>query len=278
MSSSPIGSRLIGISTETLVWAVTAVCRSLSGEDLAKLKINSGEHLAAILATAFLGTAPVGVEPDGGPDLVFDVSEREQRDATGDDLLGLSGWPSASFEVKSLPGGFRKFDADIDKARDSGSERSEGQFLAEITSINDALRDYGRLMIERAKGQLDTKAQPGHSKHVFLVAHFFDYPAIECLGESPLIAHLLEPLSDVQGVDSVWVLWAPSHLVVWSTEHQEWINLMFGVADDMQEPFGRDDDVEVLQSIESLFLEEIGSTKGSPYLFGLTVGDDDQGN
>jgi hypothetical protein len=34
--------------------------------------------------------------------------------------------------------------------------------------------------------------------------------------EGPFIAHLLEPLTDIDEVDSVWLLWPPSHLVVWS--------------------------------------------------------------
>jgi hypothetical protein len=68
-------------------------------------------------------------------------------------------------------------------------------------------------------------------------------------------------LGDVEDIDSVWILWSPTHLVVWSTEHQEWTNLMFG---------GNPNDVapshdELLQQIELEFLEQTNNPKGSPY-------------
>lgn len=69
------------------------------------------------------------------------------------------------------------------------------------------------------------------------------------------MAHLLEPLGDIEGVDSVWVLWAPTHLVAWSTKHQEWTNLKsVGVTRDDVGP-SHDEDLDLLQQIELEFLK-----------------------
>ncbi|HSV67396.1 MAG TPA: hypothetical protein VLJ59_16000 [Mycobacteriales bacterium] len=69
---------------------------------LAKLKVASGEHLAAMLTAAFLGAAPVSVDGAGEADLVFDLTRREYDGPVGADLVGrdadpwLTGWSAGS--------------------------------------------------------------------------------------------------------------------------------------------------------------------------------------
>lgn len=125
-------------------------------------------------------------------------------------------------------------------------------------------------MIRRAKEQLDRKSKPGRSKNVFLIANAVDQPIIEF--QSPILAYLLDPLDDINGIDSVWVLWAPGHLVVWTAGSQTWTDLVY-TADDPQDPsVDYDEDLDFLQQVEQRFLDETGYTGGSPYLFRLTAG------
>jgi hypothetical protein len=59
MASGDAAGRLtIGKWHRTLRWAVDELVDKLAPEQLRKLNIRAGEHLAAILTTAFLGTAP----------------------------------------------------------------------------------------------------------------------------------------------------------------------------------------------------------------------------
>jgi hypothetical protein len=44
---------------------------TLGPETLRNLKVRAGEHLAALLTTAFLFTPPMRVDTDGGADLCF---------------------------------------------------------------------------------------------------------------------------------------------------------------------------------------------------------------
>jgi hypothetical protein len=260
----PVGSVVIAIAPQTLPWAVTEVRRALGAEQVASLKVPSGEHLAAILTTTFLACVPTSVDLEGGTDLTFDLSRRPpDREAAVE--LGTAG--AADFEVKSLPGNWRKFNAEIDKALAAGGSTDNLEYRAKFRCANEVLQAEGRAMIGRAKNQLDQKSRPGHSKNVFLIAHVLDHPFVEY--ESPVIAHLLDPLSDLDGIDSVWLLWAPSHLVVWSAVSQTWANLIFN-ADQIGVDYQQD--MEFLQQVEQQFLEEIGHQEGSPYIFGLTAG------
>jgi hypothetical protein len=67
-------------------------------EMLAALNIDSGEHIAAILVSAFLGTVPAAVDLDGGVDLVFtNLSPSVEADVGCGEVVS-----SACFEVKSM--------------------------------------------------------------------------------------------------------------------------------------------------------------------------------
>jgi hypothetical protein len=62
--------------------------------------------------------------------------------------------------------------------------------------------------------------------NVFLVVHLLDYLTAEAFKDF-VIGPYLDPLEDVDDIDTVWLLWPPHHLVMWSSERHEWMNLMF---------------------------------------------------
>ena len=215
------GRLSVAIWYRTLWWAVDALAEKLSAQELSSLNVRSGEHLAAILTTAFLHTAPAEVDTTGGVDLWFDMSDARHRKAP----ILPAGALSAAFEVKSLPGGFREFDAGLDRDRARGVDSIGRGFDRTVRAANDVLREADP-WVRRAWDQLRRKTSPGTSLNVFLVIHPFDYMITECLTE-PVIGMYLDPLEDVSDLDTVWVLWAPDHLTVWSYARHEWINLLF---------------------------------------------------
>jgi len=100
--NSPVGSYVVAVSYRT-VWAEIAnVIDALGVDTTSRLKVRSGEHLAVVLASAFLGGPPIATDVDGGPDLVFNlgVLPAEWRPA----LTGRHDTRFADVEVKSLPG------------------------------------------------------------------------------------------------------------------------------------------------------------------------------
>ena len=180
------GRLAIGIWYRTVWWAVDELVAKLAPEQLRKLRVRAGEHLAAILTTTFLRTAPAEVDTKGGVDLWFD---QLQRKISGD----------------------------------------------------------------------------GTSMNVFLVVHPLDYFTAESFRDY-VIGPYLEPLEDIGDLDTVWVLWPPHHLTVWSRERHEWINLLFELMNPDEEPT----ELPVLQDAEQEFLTRIGHTDPSPYYFMAT--------
>jgi hypothetical protein len=80
MSNEGAAGRLsVVIWNRTLWWAVDELVEKLTLKQLGKLKIRSGEHLAAILTTTFLRTAPAEVDTRGGVDLWFDLARRRNH-------------------------------------------------------------------------------------------------------------------------------------------------------------------------------------------------------
>lgn len=259
--------RYVHLIPPAFLWrAVEVVSEQLTADQVQALKIHSGEHLALLLTTAFLTAAPVSIDIAGGHDLVFDLANRAPQ-ATPAAELGMTEHPYADFEIKSLPGGFREFNAGIDRAERAGRPPRQPGFGAKVRSVNDILAHEGRRMINSARAQLQRKAQAGHSQNIFLIAHLLEHPAVEPISEM-WIAHLLEPLTDVHDIATVWLLWAPTHLVLWSTATQTWTDVMFAASDVPNDPHLRlDSEFDLLQDVEGEFLDRIGHTTGSPYRF-----------
>lgn len=256
----PVGNQVIAASHLSLSWAVDELVRTLPAAQLRKLKVSAGEHLAAILTTAFLGAAPTTIDTDGGTDLQFDFTDDTTR------WLQPSNVRAADFEVKSLPGDFRRFDAAINQAEAAGRE-PDRVFKTKVTSANHVLLHPGRGVIANAMAQLARKSSPGHSKNVFLIVHPFEHFTVECV-DNVFISHLLDPLSDIDGVDTVWILWAPDTIVVYSSEYQRWADLVFGYTEE-ELSSSPDNELALLQQVEMDFLDRTGNSDGSPYLFSL---------
>lgn len=84
-----------------------------------------------------------------------------------------------------------------------------------------------------------------------------------------LLGPLLDPLPEIDDVDTVWVLWPLEHLTVWSNEQRGWTDLLFNVGDPEAET--APDEMDPLQDAENYFLTRVGHTGGSPYLFHLSA-------
>ncbi|WP_189845405.1 hypothetical protein [Streptomyces umbrinus] len=115
-----IGTHVNAIAYEVMDWATEALSAHVPADDLKKLKLASGEHLAALLTTSYLGIVPVAVDVHGGMDLVYRVADSDS-DALSS-LLGRNGVEFADFEVKSIPGDFREHDTAVSRALKRGEE------------------------------------------------------------------------------------------------------------------------------------------------------------
>ena len=102
--------------------------------------------------------------------------------------------------------------------------------------------------------------------------HPFDAVAVEAYsGDMPpiFIGHLLPHLSPSVKIDTLWVLWHPDMLVVWSTADQRWTDILFAV-EQVPSKSSENYGLAPLQEAESAFLEAIGHVGGSPWMFGFT--------
>lgn len=209
-----------------------------------KLRIRSGEHLAAILLSA-QHSLPVAVDDDGGVDLVF-----ERRDAH-------DGWPfedaeSAAVEVKSLPGKWRKHESKI---------KLGDVYEVKIQSSADILELASAKIMEATRAlQLKVESSSA-SKNVFMIIHPMDGLALEFLRGGPVIGHLLPPLDKRVPLDCLWVCWYPTMLSKWSQRDRNWTDYLFADANPSEPP--RDESIE---DAEDIFLEGIGWSGGSPWM------------
>ena len=117
---------------------------------------------------------------------------------------------------------------------------------------------------------MDRKTETDQSKNVFLIAHLFDYWIAE-IADEPLLAHHLDPLVDVVGADTVWVLWAPHCLTMWSARDARWVNLLFTAVNQDEDYQADMDGLDVLQGVEAEFLRQTESGTNSPYIFRLNL-------
>jgi hypothetical protein len=135
-----------------------------------------------------------------------------------------------------------------------------------VQAASDVLRDMGPVL-RIAGGQLLRKTNAGTSRNIFVVIHPFDHFASECM--QPILGPLLDPLPDIEGVDTVWVLWPLEHLTLWSKEQRAWTDLLFTAIDSDAQTAS--DEMDPLQYAEDYFLTQVGHVGGSPYLFKLSV-------
>jgi hypothetical protein len=260
-----VGGRLVAIGHRRLWWATDAMLQTLAPETLTKLNVRAGEHLAAILTTAFLGVAPSDIDTGGGVDLSFPLPHANRQLSR---RVFPAGVTEAAFEVKSLPGPHREWEHGIERDQERGLDATGRVLQGTIRRANDVLRE-ALPSLSRASNQLQSKTSATTSRNAFLVVHPFDHMIIECI-EHMIIGPLLDPLEGAGDLASVWVLWVPDHLTMWSRDDPGWIDLFFRAATPEEAQSHEPDRLAVLQEAEDYFLTRIGHTAGSPYLFGLS--------
>lgn len=257
-----VGAPVIAIWYKTLAWAVDELA-GLGHDGLKSLKVRAGEHLAAILTTAFFGAPPIRVDTDGGPDLLFSAATLKSPP-----FSVSPGSTLVVFEIKSLPGRFREFDSEIDRIQRRGGSAQGMSVSVRMQSVREIV-DGALPLLSRAQESLVSKlAGSAHvSRNLFLVVHPFDAWAVEL--KHPVIGPFLPDLDCLREIDSVWVLLAPDRLAVWSARDRGWIDLIFGAMNEDEIP---NEDLLPLQDAESRFLDLRGERGGSPYLFGIRSG------
>jgi len=266
------GTQIVATSYRTVWSAITDVVDALGVDDAARLKIASGEHLAAVLITAFLGVPPTSADVDGGPDLVFDLT------SSRDFLLPLTGRGDvqfADFEVKSLPGPARKYSAGIDRALARGQQPRDTEINAKVTSAIEVM-NAARDMISKAADQLARKSSPQRARNIFLVSHPFDHMYAEIT--DTFVVHRLAPLIELPDtVDAVWLLAFPVHLVVWSVAEQRWTSLYFAHTEPGEDLPGTEDELDFLVAVDIEFRGQLGTKVPSPYAFKLVAENESHG-
>jgi hypothetical protein len=255
-----VGGEVVAIWHRSLTKAVSQLL-TLGSDKLKHLKVRSGEHLAAILTTAFLEVPPSELDLDGGVDLIFSLPENSRLG-----LLSVDAG-TAAFEIKSMPGPYRVFEDNIDRVRASGVDPIGLSMDVKVRTANDILVDAEPLLA-RAAEALARKVKDGVSRHAFLVIHPFDHFAVECY-ESPFIAAVLAAPPCHLLFDSIWVLWVPSHLTVWSTPANGWVDIHFDSLNPDEDLPKAWEHLAALQAVESEFLDAVNASASSPYLFGL---------
>lgn len=258
------GNYVLAIYPQRVRFAANALLKYVDRTQLRKVKIRSGEHLALILTTAFIGAIPRALDHSGGPDIEFDVSETEP-----DDLLRETVFTSTSvaFEIKSPDAGYRKFEGAINADVRADRSPRNPQRSVMVQSAQTIL-EQSQKWIQQARDQLAKKTTKGTSRNVFIVIHMLDFLPAEFM--DGILAPALDPI-DVPDLDSVWILWGANLLTVWSTQRQEWINFLFSATPNEEELQDLPDDMDFLQEVEREYLSGLGITDGSPYLFGLSA-------
>ncbi|WP_147468334.1 hypothetical protein [Corallococcus interemptor] len=255
-----VGAPVVAIWHRTLAWAVDELAK-LERNQVMGLKVRSGEHLAAILTTAFLRIAPVQIDTRGGVDLLFRIPEGRP----GSKVIS-PGIRTAAFEVKSARGRFREFESELNRIHGAGRSAIGRNLKLRTQSAHEILTN-SRDLLESAQASLIAKiaASSETSRNIFLVVHPFDALAVDI--QHPVLGPVLPDLGYLCEVDSVWVLWAPDRLAMWSTKEQGWIDLLFGGMNEDDEI----SDLPPLQDAEVRFLNARGDKDGSPYLFKIST-------
>lgn len=246
----------------SLWWAADTLISALTADQIAHLKIRAGEHLAAMLTTCFLGSAPTALDDAGGVDLVFAGTASDQR--------GLSVWLESGpmvYETKSVPGPFRAAESKINRVIEAGGDPSGMGVTVTVRTANAILQsEPTTMLLRKAESGLASKVDPAiFSLNAFLVVHPFDAFAVE-LADRIILGPSLAPLQGFDKLASIWVLWMPGHLTVWSKRTQTWVNLIFTVNHD-EENHELDDFGTALQQAERYFLDRIGYALPSPFTF-----------
>jgi hypothetical protein len=231
-----------------------AAAKALASEQAARtrLKVRSGEHLAAIFLSGLFGRTPSGFDDDGGPDLMFDAH-------------GNKSWfpfaSPAAFEIKSLPGAYREKLSLI--LRNDGFDQKEAvPFQLRVWTAEEVMLDAHATLMKAERSLVD-KTPPQYSRNVFLITHPYDHFALD-VAQSQTVSHLMPREVGYSALDSVWVFWPPDKLVMWSRATQTWTDILFVPHEaDVAAP---DDALSFIQNVELTYMATAGIT-ASPYVF-----------
>jgi hypothetical protein len=236
----PEGLNVVAMSAAALVHAARQLVQMPGAE---KLKVRSGEHIAAILLTA-LHSLPVEVDEDGGVDLVFERAGIQAAWPFGDSV-------GAAVEIKSLPGKWRKEEYNM---------RLGDTYQIEVQNAVQILELASKKIMEAVEALQQKVGASATSKNAFMIIHPMDGLAVELISGGPVIGHLLPALDERVALDSLWVYWYPGLLSKWSQKDRNWTEYLFAGASPDEPPL--EDDIEVA---EDVFLKGIGWTGGSPW-------------
>ncbi len=229
----------------------------LTVEQLNALKIRSGEHVAAIVATMIHFEAPLAVDVDGGPDLQFGPSATWERPGV-----------EVAYEVKSIVGDFRKFDARL------GDPGAPQEFSTVIRTIDDIVGQAAHV-VRSADQNLAAKVSNDVSRNVILVLHPFDRFPIEItdmVSEQLVGAGLSTRFFDT-GLETVTlIVLPPGSIAQWTRKLNGWQSITF--VSDPDDP--AEDDEPPIMTAESEFLVRLRPGVDSPYNVQFTVSTDDE--
>ena len=89
------------------------------------------------------------------------------------------------------------------------------------------------------------------------------------------IGHELPKLSPTVDLDSLWILWHPDKLAMWSRVDQRWTDVLFALLHNPPHTSPEDSDTS-LQDAEAAFLTAINYKLDSPWQFGFSAADSAQ--
>jgi hypothetical protein len=253
-----VGHRALALHPDALKHAVKQLVQVKGASN--HLKIRAGEHLAAILLTAVCGP-PTQIDRSGGVDLVF------ERGQTPEHFTWHFGdHDRADFEVKSFAGDFRRAES---RMQPGDSHR------VVVQTVFDVLTDATTTLERAVRSLLDKSAQLT-SKNVFLIVHPFEAVAAEAYDDLVFIGHVLPKLSPTVDLDSLWILWHPDKLAMWSRDDQRWTDVLFALPHNPPYTSPEKDSDTPLQDAEAAFLSAINYKSNSPWQFGFSAADSTQ--
>lgn len=219
-----------------------------------RLKVRSGEHLAAIFLSGLFGRTPSEFDEHGGPDLVFDALDTK------------SWFPFASpaaFEIKSLPGAYRE-KLSLLLRKDNPDRTAEVPLRLRVWLAAEVMLDAHPTLL-KAERSLIKKTPPEYSRSVFLITHPYDHLALD-VAQSQTVSHLMPREVGCDALDSIWVFWPPGTLVMWSRATQTWTDILFVTHG--HEVLDPDDTLSFIQNVGLTYMAVAGITE-SPYVFNI---------
>lgn len=147
---------------------------------------------------------------------------------------------------------------------DSSGRKNAISFPLRIWTAAEVLLDAHPTLL-KAERSLVRKTPPQYSRNVFLITHPYDHFAFD-VAQSQTVSHLMPREVGYDALDSVWVFWPPSKLVMWSRATRTWTDILF-VTHGAEIP-NPDDTISFIQNVELAYMAAAGIA-ASPYVFNI---------